>query len=113
MKIIEQVLAKKAALADSDMAKDNKKLAVAAVTGGIKSPAWKTYMEQFARTDNGQIDPDQLMRLMGTDGTANDVALIECRAYMVGNGVCGEGTRDRFDDLVRSIDRDLAPTCEP
>jgi hypothetical protein len=112
MKIIDQVLAKKAALEDPGVANENKKKAIAAVTGGIKSAGWKAYMEQFARKDDGQLDTDQLMRLLATDGTANDPALIECRAYMVGNGVCGLGTKGSFDELVRSIDRDLSPNCE-
>lgn len=113
-KIIDKVLEKKAALTDSTVAADNKKKAIAAVTGGFKSPAWRIYMEQFVdRDEHEQLNTQQLMRLLATDNTDTVDALIVCRAYMVGNGVCGEGTKDHFDELVRSIDADLGSNCDP
>ena len=111
-KIIDKVLAKKALLntpgpTGTAAAADNTRRAIAAVTGGIKSTAWETYMQQFA--DN----QDQLDRLMAVDGTEDDQALIDNRAYLVSNGVCGEGTRTRFDENVMTIDRDLEEDCNP
>jgi hypothetical protein len=72
-------------------------------------------MEQFV----SENDSEQLMRLLAEDGTSADQALIDNRAYLVANGVCGEGTRDRFDENVRTIDKDLpiagdvGDVCEP
>lgn len=118
-KIINFVLDMKAAIgaggaAGSAAAAANAKLAVAAVTGGVKSPAWRVYMEQFvSKGDNNQPDEEQLMRLLATDGTESDEALTRNRAYLVANGVCGEGTITKFDQLVKSIDRDIETDCEP
>lgn len=104
-KIIDKVLEMKAAiLADGgsgEVAADNRRKAVAAVTGGITSTAWRTYMSQFVTTS------EQLNRLLGTDGTDDNPVMIEKRAYLVGNGVCGEGTGPTFGELVDTIDRDL------
>lgn len=114
-KIIDLVTAKKEALNQpgkpgSDAAAANKLLAVAAVTGGIKSAAWEKYMTQFV--DNS--DQEQLMRLLATDGSDTDQGLIDSRAYLVSNGVCGEGTKLRFDENVKTLDRDLEDSgCEP
>ena len=79
----------------------------AAVTGGLGSAAWEKYMRQFVSND----DPEQLSRLLATDDTAKDSEMIERRAYLVSNGVCGEGTRDRFDDDVKSLDAGLEANC--
>jgi len=87
----------------------NQKLAIAAVTGGVGSEAWKTYMRQFVSNN----DPEQLRRLCAEDDTADVQAMIDNRAYLVSNGVCGEGTRQRFDENVRTIDEGLASDCEP
>jgi hypothetical protein len=109
-KIINLVLAKKAEiLADPAKAAANQRLAIPAVTGGVGSTAWETYMKQFVSNN----DPEQLARLLATDGTGGDQDLIDCRAYLVSNGVCGEGTRQRFNENVKTIDRDLEVNCEP
>jgi hypothetical protein len=110
-KIIDLVMAKKLEINKPEpdgpaAAERNKQLAIAAVTGGIKSQEWETYMNQFV--SNG--DQEQLMRLLATDGSD---ALIDKRAYLVSNGVCGEGTRARFDENVRTLDKDLETDCEP
>jgi hypothetical protein len=113
-KIIDLVMAKKLEINKPDpagaaAAESNKQLAIAAVTGGIKSPAWETYMNQFV--SNG--DQEQLMRLLATDGSDANQGLIDNRAYLVSNGVCGQGTRARFDENVRTLDKDLETDCEP
>jgi len=113
-KIIDLVVAKKVEINQigkpgEDAALANQKLAIAAVTGGIKSPAWESYMSQFV--SNG--DQEQLMRLLATDGSDANQGLIDNRAYLVSNGVCGEGTRARFDENVRTLDKDLETDCEP
>lgn len=110
-KIIDLVMAKKLEINQPGepgaiAAAENKRLAIAAVTGGIKSGAWETYMRQFISND----DQDQLMRLLAND---NSDHLIENRAYLVSNGVCGEGTRLRFDENVKTIDQGLETSCEP
>lgn len=99
-KIIELVLVKKAELAKQEKAEENKKMAIAAVTGGLGSAAWKTYMKQFVSND----DPDQLKRLFATDDTGDDQNMIERRAYLVADGVCGEGTKELFGNNVNTID---------
>lgn len=115
-KIINLVHAKKKKIKESPTeARANQKLAIAAVTGGVGSEAWKTYMRQFVSNN----DPEQLRRLFAEDNTAEDQALIDNRAYLVANGVCGEGTKDLFDQNVRTIDRTLPidgvseVACEP
>jgi len=109
MSIIEKVQAKKAELLEERdreekhggvpvKALENRAKAVAAIQAGIRSKAWKTYMRQFADT------PEQLMRLMGTDGTLGDKDLDIKRAYIVANAVCGAGSTDDFDIGVDTID---------
>jgi hypothetical protein len=73
--------------------------AVAAILGGIKSDAWKTYMKNFADT------PEQLARLTAEDPkdpATNDPYIRKALAYLVSNAVCGLDTvtrlRDRLDD---------------
>ena len=112
-KIIDRVMAMKDAInqpgaAGIDAAEANTKLAIDAVTGGIKSTAWETYMKQFVSND----DQEQLNRLLAIDGTDDEQDLIDNRAYLVANGVCGQGTKGRFDENVRSIDRILETNCK-
>ena len=83
----------------------NQEKAIAAVLGGIQSAAWQTYMEQFIDPNNEQLASDQLMRLLATDGTSGD------RAYLVGNGVCGETTVTTLDREVNSIDAGIGDGC--
>ena len=93
-------------------AKANTEKAIAAITGGIKSTAWRTYMEQFvSRGADGQLDQEQLDRLLAVDGTDKIQARIDNRAYLVSNGVCGQGTADRFLLNVSTIDTDLETDC--
>lgn len=76
--------------------------AVKAIIGGINSPAWATYMSSYAEQGSPELD-----RLMATDGTLGDPDLDTKRAYLVGNAVCGEPTRNDLTRLVNTIDRDL------
>ena len=112
MKIIDKVLERKALiLADPVEAAANAEKAVAAIIGGVKSVAWRTYMQQYTEIGN----TDQLMRLTATDGSAGDVNLDRRRAYLVGNAVCGETTGNLLDREVLSIDEDVpvGGNCQP
>jgi hypothetical protein len=113
-KIIDHVLRRKEEiLADEAVARENQGMAELAVIGGITSPAWRTYMEQFCdKDDNGVANPQQLMRLIGTDGKPN---LNRNRAYLVANGMCGDFTKAHFEENVQSIDEELTfpPTATP
>jgi hypothetical protein len=68
------------------------KLAVAAIIGGIRSAAWREYMLQFG--ESTPLLPEQLERLLATDGTLGDVDLDLRRAYLVSNGTCGAASPD-------------------
>jgi hypothetical protein len=75
--------------------------AVKAITGG---PAdWVAYMKMYA---GDPIDPDQLARLIPTDGT-DDAVRQEARAYLVRNGMCLDDTThmtiDHVDDKLDII----------
>ena len=104
--IMERVVEKKAVLINDQIAADaNQLLSQAAIIGGIHSVAWKTYMEQFI--DKDADHDDQLMRLLATDGTDTNPGLSRARAYLVANGMCGQGTRTQFDQNVDTIDAGL------
>ena len=95
--------------ADHTPAQKTGELARAAIKGGIMSVAWKEYMEQFEG-----LSPDQLKRLLATDGTFGDPGLDLRRAYLVANGVCGMPSPDtnNLDRFVESID-DAPPVPLP
>ncbi|HEX5705987.1 MAG TPA: hypothetical protein VFX96_01730 [Pyrinomonadaceae bacterium] len=61
-------------------------LSIGAIHGGNASVEWRDYMSLFAKT------PEELARLIPTDGTEGDASMREARAYLVRNGVCGPGT---------------------
>lgn len=116
-KIIEHVLRRKKEIQVESVARENQTLAEQAVLGGIASNAWRTYMEQFCDTDqNGVVNEQQLMRLLGTDGSPN---LDRNRAYLVANGMCGDFSKAHFEINVQSIDDGLtfppsaSPDCNP
>jgi hypothetical protein len=94
---------------DHTPAQKTGELARAAITGGVMSVAWKEYMEQFQG-----LSPDQLKRLLATDGTFGDPGLDLRRAYLVSNGVCGMPSPDTnaLDRFVDSID-DTPPVPLP
>lgn len=113
-KIIEVVLERKAVLVnDQNEANKNMALAVAAINGGVRSAAWKTYMLQFVEKDGYgmALDPAQLERLLATDGTLGDPALDRNRAYLVSNAVCGPGSTNGFDMTVNSVDQGVGGGC--
>lgn len=87
----------------------NAQLAVAAIIGGIKSPAWRSYMMQFIEQNppGVPIEPAQLERLMGTDGTLGVALLDRHRAYLVANAVCASETRLTTTFTVDTIDNTL------
>jgi hypothetical protein len=89
----------------------NGKLAIAAINGGIQSEAWRLYMEQFIyRDDAGALDPQQLGRLLATDGTLGNFDHDRHRAYMVGNAICtaaSPGNGGNFVFGVETIDDGL------
>ena len=65
----------------------NKKLkdmAIAAILG--EKEDYIAYMKLFAKT------PEELARLIPTDGTDNEERKREARAYLVSNAICAPGT---------------------
>jgi hypothetical protein len=63
---------------------------------------WVTYMRLFATT------PEQLARLIPTDGTEANPAMNDARAYMVAGGPCTPDTFDKLEDVVSIVlDKDL------
>ncbi len=80
------------------LGEDIGQLAVAAITGGIQSPAWRAYMSLFA--DNAE----QLERLVSDPPPADESYLPQLRAYIVSNAVCAADTgtfvADRVDERV-------------
>src|ERR1044071_8114548 len=113
-KIIDLVEAKKAVMTENNAAAGrNSALAVAAMKGGIQSPAWRAYMMQFVEQEvpGIPVDPRQLNRLLGTDETKDLPDMDMKRAYLVGNGVRGDDTPTTFADGVGSIDEGIASDC--
>jgi hypothetical protein len=90
---------------------ENANLAIAAIHEGVNSQAWETYMKQFVHNDN----PDQLARLMATDGTVDDPAFRMHRAYLLGNAVCATTTDTGLHVTVNTIDGNIpgSPGCSP
>lgn len=94
--VMEQIAGGNASLGESIRAK-----AVAAIKSGEGSSEWETYMSTFSKS------PDQLARLLPTDGTLNDFDFDVARTYLVGNGTCGvdttgfhliQGINDKLDE---------------
>jgi hypothetical protein len=72
--------------------------AVAAVTGGIRSDAWKSYMAVFAS------NPEQLERLT-VEKPGESPYLAQMRAYIVSNAICDAGTNAFTNNKVtKAID---------
>jgi len=108
--IIEMALAKVDAVKnDPGEAGQNATLAIAAINGGIRSAAWRSYMMQFVEQNPpGQpVDPAQLERLMGTDGTLGLPDIDRSRAYLVSNAVCAATTEFTDGNGVFGIDGTL------
>ena len=69
-----------------------KALAIAAILG--EKEDFIAYMKLFAKT------PDELARLIPTDGTENDEKKREARAYLVSNAICAPGTTTQLLENV-------------
>ncbi len=69
--------------------------AINAIMGGINSAEWKSYMSLFA--DNAA----QLRRLTVPDEQHDPGWLVESRAYIVSNAVCGANTTTQTSQNVR------------
>ena len=94
------------AVGSGKLGTDIGRLAVEAITGGITSPAWKTYMSLFA--DN----PAQLERLtVNPPPAAEKDYLPQLRAYIVSNAVCAADTgtfvADRVDERINGSVSDV------
>ena len=76
------------------LGEDIGKLAVAAITGGIKSPAWRAYMSLFADNE------EQLQRLISDPPPDDESYLPRNRAYIVSNAVCAADTGTFVADRV-------------
>jgi len=70
--------------------------AVAAVTGGIQSDAWKSYMAVFA------ANRDQLERLT-VEKPGEEPYLKQMRAYIVSNAICDVGTNAFTNNKVTKV----------
>ena len=55
---------------------------------------WVMYMKLYATT------PEELARLIPTDGTENNEQMNVARAYLAANGMCAPGTGDKLLDNV-------------
>jgi hypothetical protein len=111
-RIIDLVRSRKAAIAGNKTESDRTgKLSIAALTAGVGSTDWKSYMEHF-----GSLDPTQLKRLLAQDGTLGDPDLDKKRAYLISNGICGMASPDtgNLDNRVNTIDNALpGAVCDP
>jgi hypothetical protein len=80
---------------ESALAKALNEAGVAAATGGINSPAWKSYMAVFA--DN----PVQLERLTVEKPPKEEPEYLkQLRAYMVSNAICDASTNGHTNNNV-------------
>ena len=78
--------------------KEIKALAIAAILG--EKADFIAYMKLFAKT------PNELARLIPTDGTENDDTKREARAYLVSNAICAPGTTTQ---LLENVTNRLDP----
>jgi len=111
-RILDRVRARRDEISNNAVkAKETGDLAVAAIMGGVRSVAWRTYMAHF-----GGLDTDQLKRLNAEDDTEGDETQDQKRAYMLANAVCGMAspmTRN-LDLQVNTIDEGLPGVeCDP
>jgi hypothetical protein len=69
--------------------------ALDAILGG--SHEWVTYMQEFATT------PDELARLIPTDGSQTDDGMNDARAYLVAKSPCGTDTVTTFEQTISEV----------
>jgi hypothetical protein len=72
-----------------------KNLGLKAISGGTAE--WVLYMQEFAKT------PEELARLIPTDGSQDQPDMNDARAYLIANGPCGVDTVTRLDVNVTEI----------
>lgn len=98
---IREVAAKIKAEEDAGGAKpvtnDVKSKALKAILGGNKE--WIEYMRLFTKPDK----PQQLARLIPTDGTETNDAMQEARAYLVASAPCTPATVNNMENAVGII----------
>lgn len=112
--IIDNVKRKQADFkANPVLAGQNGQMAIDAIRDGVKSSAWEFYMTQFARDDNGIVDPAKLARLTGRDNTLGDAILDRQRAYLIGNAFCTMSSTDDFTFGVETIDHTVNSVQSP
>jgi hypothetical protein len=72
-----------------------KRKALDAISGGPQQ--WVIYMREFAKT------PEELARLIPTDGTETDAGMNDARAYLVAKAPCGTDTVTTFEAGITAI----------
>ena len=83
---------------------DLKELALRAIDGGVAE--WIAYMRVFASPEK----PQQLARLIPTDGSHALGEMQNARAYLIAAATCTPDTVKHFDEGVTAIlDEDLEP----
>lgn len=99
MTIKDNVLAVKARVAANEQpfSEQLKVKALKAIYGGAMD--WVAYMSFFAAADK----PEQLARLIPTDGTEGDKAMNEARAYLIAAAPCTPDTVQHFENGVTGI----------
>ena len=69
--------------------------ALDAILGG--SIEWVAYMQEFAKS------PEELARLIPTDGSHKDQAMNDARAYLVAKSPCGTDTVTTFEKTITGV----------
>jgi hypothetical protein len=90
MKMLDEI----AAGGELSFTEEVKTKALRAINGGATD--WVTYMRLFADTEK----PQQLARLIPTDGTENDSAMRDARAYLVAAATCTPITTTHFEEAI-------------
>jgi len=81
--------------ANSPTADRLKRKALDAISGG--NAEWVIYMKEFAKT------PDELARLVASDGSENDDGMNDARAYLLAKAPCGTDTVTGFENGITEI----------
>lgn len=99
LKHAHAAVARDNAVGSGKLGTDIGRLAVAAITGGIRSPEWRAYMSLFADNE------EQLQRLISDPPPATEKDYLpQLRAYIVSNAVCAADTgtfvANRVDERI-------------
>lgn len=104
--VIDQILLERNSTGHSETAGKVQKRAVPAILKGQLTaegditPEWREYMNYLlvaTKKEGTPADPDELARLLPTDGSMDDARQKE-RAYLTANGMCGTPTTDTLLD---------------